>query len=247
MAGMRQIDLKENKLLGGRIKLLQPSTGYRAAMDAVLLASAIPASCGERIMDLGSGAGAASICLASRIAGCQIEGADVQPHLVSLAKKNIVLNGFESRIRFFVADVAKLGNSFGACFDHVMVNPPYLQASRAQPTNTPDPARIEVGIGLEEWVTAANSVIKDFGTMTFIHRADRVDELLARIRLVAGDIRLAPIWPGPGKEAKRVIVSARKGHRGPLKFSSGLILHDTDGQYTEVAFRILHKGDALEF
>lgn len=245
--GMQQSSPTEDKLLGGRVRLLQPTTGYRAATDAVLLASAVPASYGERIMDLGSGAGAASMCLASRISGCQIEGVEVQSHLVSLAEKNIVLNGFEGRIRFSTADVSELQNSCELYFDHVMINPPYLQESRAQPAENLDPARIEVGIGLKDWVAAANLVVRDSGTMTFIHRADRVDELLARIRLVAGDIRLAPIWPALGREAKRVIVSARKGRRGPLKFCSGLILHDCEGAYTEVANRILHKGDALEF
>ena len=31
----------ENALLGGRVRLLQPSRGYRVAVDAVLLAAAI--------------------------------------------------------------------------------------------------------------------------------------------------------------------------------------------------------------
>ena len=37
-------DPTEDKLLGGRVRLVQPRTGYRAAMDAVLLAAAIPAA-----------------------------------------------------------------------------------------------------------------------------------------------------------------------------------------------------------
>ena len=244
---MQQNNPTEDKLLGGRVRWLQPSRGYRAGMDAVLLASAVPASCGETVMELGSGVGAASMCLASRIAGCKIEGVELQSHLVSLAEKNIALNGLKGRIRFSVGNVSDLGISSRSCFDHVMINPPYLQASRAQPTDNPDPARIEVGAGLEDWVTAANYVVRDSGTMTFIHRADRLDELLAHIRAVAGDIRLMPIWPGLGKEAKRVIVSARKGRGGPLTFFSGLILHDSDGKYTEIAAEILHNGNALEF
>jgi tRNA1(Val) A37 N6-methylase TrmN6 len=237
----------EDKLLGGRVRLVQPGTGYRAAMDAVLLAAAVPAANGARVMDLGSGVGAASMCLASRITGCQIDGAEIQPHLVSLGEQNILLNGFEGRVRFFVADVSSLGDGFYEKFSHAMVNPPYLQASRAQPTDSPDLARIEVGIGLNEWVDAAVAVIQDGGTMTFIHRADRLDELLARIRLVAGDISVVPIWPGPGKEAKRVIVSARKGRRGPLRFCPGLTLHDDEGRYTRSTNQILYAGSALEF
>jgi len=237
----------EDKLLGGRVRLVQPRTGYRAAMDAVLLAAAIPAANGERIMDLGSGVGAASMCLASRIGGCQIDGTEVQPRLVSLGEQNILLNRLERRVRFFVADVSTLDVGFIEKFDHTMINPPYLQEARAQPTDSPDPARVEVGVGLDEWVHAAASVIRDGGTMTFIHRADRLDELLAAVRTVAGSISVVPIWPGHGKEAKRVIVSARKGRRGPLRLCPGLTLYDNEGQYTRLANEILLAGSALEF
>ena len=246
-AGIKPGEPTEDKLLGGRVRLVQPCTGYRAAMDAVLLAAAIPTANGERVMDLGSGVGAASMCLASRIVGCQIEGAELQPDLVSLGEQNILLNGFERRVRFFVADVSTLDDGFNEKFDHVMINPPYLQAVRAQPTDSPDPARVEVGLGLDGWVDAAASVIQDGGTMTFIHRADRLDELLARIRSVAGGISVVPIWPGPGKEAKRVIVSARKGRRGPVRLCPGLTLHDNEGKYTSVANQLLFVGSALEF
>ena len=245
--GIKPGDPAEDKLLGGRVRLVQPCTGYRAATDAVLLASAIPVANGERVMDLGSGVGAASMCLASRIVGCQIDGVEVQPHLVSLGDQNILLNGFKGRVRFFVADVCTLDDGFDEKFDHAMINPPYLQAARAQPTDSPDPARVEVGVGLGEWVEAAASVIRDGGAMTFIHRADRLDELLARVRSVAGGISVVPIWPGPGKEAKRVIVSARKGRRGPLRLCPGLTLYDNEGQYTSLANQILRAGSALEF
>jgi len=55
----------EDALLGGRVRLLQAKVGYRAAIDPVLLAAAIPARAGQRVLDLGCGAGAASLCLAA--------------------------------------------------------------------------------------------------------------------------------------------------------------------------------------
>ena len=237
----------KDKLLGGRVLLLQPRTGYRAALDSVLLASAIPAVDGDSVMDLGSGVGSASLCLAYRVKGCRIEGIEVQRPLVSLGTQNISLNGFEDRIKFVLGEVSEVGKFWKPRFDHVMINPPYLPESRAQPTSNPDRAKIEVGIGLRDWVYAAASVIKDSGTLTFIHRADRLDELLSSVREVAGDISVFPIWPSLGKEARRVIVKGRKGRRGPMKFCAGLVLHDSDGQYTMSATHILVSGGPLEF
>ena len=94
------VETTKDKLLGGRVLLLQPKRGYRAALDSVLLASAIPAVDGDSVMDLGSGVGSASLCLAYRVKGCQIEGIEVQRPLVSLGTQNISLNGFEKRIKF---------------------------------------------------------------------------------------------------------------------------------------------------
>ena len=236
-----------NNLLGGRVQLLQPKTGFRAALDSVLLASAVPAVDGDRIMDLGSGVGAASLCLACRVQGCHIQGIEVQSPLVSIGEQNISLNGFEERIRFALGNVAEVGKFLEPTFDQVMANPPYLPVSRAQPTSRPDRAKVEVGIGLREWVYAAASVIKDAGTLTFIHRADRLDELLASVREVAGDISVFPIWPRLGKEARRVIVKGRKGRRGPMKICAGLVLHGSKGQYTMSAKQILYSAGALEY
>jgi len=244
---VEKTETTKDKLLGGRILLLQPRTGYRAAIDSVLLASAIPAVAGDRVMDLGSGVGSASLCLAYRVKGCYIEGIELQSPLVSIGDRNISLNGFDERVRFVLGDVSRVGTFSGPRFDHVMINPPYLPASRGQPTSNPDRAKIEVGIGLREWVYAAASVIRDGGTLTFIHRADRLDELLANVREVAGDISVFPIWPSFGKEARRVIVKGRKGSRGPTKFCAGLVLHDDEGQYTMSATQILYSAGALEF
>ena len=69
-------DLTEDSLLGGRVRLLQPSRGYRVAVDAVLLAAAIDATAGQRVLDLGAGVGAVGLCLAARISECTIVGID---------------------------------------------------------------------------------------------------------------------------------------------------------------------------
>ena len=51
-------DLTDDKFLMGRLRLLQPARGYRAATDPVLLAAACPAEGGQSVLDLGCGDGA---------------------------------------------------------------------------------------------------------------------------------------------------------------------------------------------
>ena len=64
----------EDSLLGGRVRLRQPAAGYRVAIDPVLLAAAVPASAGERALDVGAGSAAAALCLGVRVAGVHVTG-----------------------------------------------------------------------------------------------------------------------------------------------------------------------------
>ncbi len=86
------------------------------------------------------------------------------------------------------------------------------------------------------------------GSVTFIHRADRLDALLAPLRALAGAIVVFPLWPDAARArpAKRVIVRAAKGMAAPLKLAPGLALHAENGAYTEVAEAILRAAAALE-
>jgi tRNA1(Val) A37 N6-methylase TrmN6 len=53
-----------------------------------------------------------------------------------------------------------------------------------------------------------------------------------------------PLWPRAGQPAKLVIVSARKGAKGPDRILPGLILHDAAG-ITKAAQAVLREGAAL--
>jgi tRNA1(Val) A37 N6-methylase TrmN6 len=84
------------------------------------------------------------------------------------------------------------------------------------------------------------------GSLTFIHRADRLEALLALLAGKAGEITLYPLWPGVGKPAKRIIVRARKGVASPTRLLPGMILHEADGRYTAAADAVLRDAAALE-
>ena len=44
-------DTTRDTLLGGRVTIFQPARGYRAAIDPVMLAAAVPARSGEAVLD----------------------------------------------------------------------------------------------------------------------------------------------------------------------------------------------------
>ena len=239
--------LTEDKLLGGRVKFRQPVSGYRVASDSVLLASAVSAVSGSRVLDLGAGVGAASLCLAVRVPGCQIDAVELQPKLAHIAACNIGLNDLNSRMNLHVGDISSLPRTFSESFDHVMVNPPYLPANRVSQESRDNLSKVEGHTLLADWVNAASDALCVKGCLTFIHRADRLDELLALVRGVAGEIVVAPLWPSKGKEARRVLVRARKGVATPLRLIAGLTLYDSEGKYTATAEAIFRNAAPFAF
>ena len=150
-------------------------------------------------------------------------------------------------MRIHVGDISSLPPRFFESFDHVMVNPPYLPANRASKGSRGNLSKVEGHALLVDWVNAASDALCMKGSLTFIHRADRLDELLSLIRGVAGEIVVAPLWPVEGKEARRILVRARKGVSSPLRLIGGLTLCDNDGKYTPSAEAIFRDAAPFAF
>jgi tRNA1(Val) A37 N6-methylase TrmN6 len=239
----------EDLLLGGRLRLRQPTSGYRVAIDPVFLAAAVPAGPRDAVLDVGCGVGAAALCLAARVSGCRVTGVELQRDLVRLAGDNVVLNELSAQISVMQGDLLNLPPRLApGAFDHVMANPPFLEAGSA--TAPPDlgkaTANVEGEANLAAWVRVALAMVRAKGSLTFIHRADRLETLLALLAGRAGEITLYPLWPGGGKPAKRVIVRARKQIASPTRLLAGMVLHEDDGRFTASADAVLRGAAGLD-
>lgn len=248
VAGAAEAETTRDALLGGRVSLRQPAQGYRAAIDPVLLAAALPAGFRGRVADLGCGAGAAALCLATRLPHASIVGIERDPHLADLARQNVADNRMAARVEIVAADIRRLPSTLDG-FDAVIANPPYLEPARANAVADArkGAATVESDVDLETWIDVALRLLRAKGTLAMIHRADRLDDLLASLRGRAGEVVIVPLWPKAGVAAKRAIVRARKGLRSPLALTSGLVLHEADGGYTAAAQAMLRDGAALDF
>lgn len=242
--------LTEDSLFGGRVVLRQPAKGYRVAIDPVFLAAAVAAGAGDRVLDVGCGVGAAMLCLARRVPGCRVTGLDVDPSIVRLASDNIRLNGLQDRVDVVVGDLSHPPPRLApGSFSHIMTNPPYLEAARAAapPDSGRARATVESSAGLGRWLDFCIRMARSGGSITMIHRADRLDEILSLFHGRLGEIVVFPLWPGTGNEgARRIVVRGRKDIRTPTRLSAGLVLHRADGRFTATAEAVLRGGEGLD-
>jgi tRNA1(Val) A37 N6-methylase TrmN6 len=242
-----EADLTDDLFLCGRLRLLQPRAGYRAATDPVLLAAACPARLGHSVLDLGCGAGAAALCLGTRVPGVMLSGLEVQPAYADLARRNALRNGVNLDV--YDGDLLAMPAPLRRGFDHVMMNPPYYP-SRGTPSPLPSRVRaMQVDLPLATWVQAGGRRLVPGGWLTVICGADGLPDVLAGMAKL-GSVAVLPLAPRVGRPAARIIVQARKGGRGPFRLLAPLILHagaahDTDGEaYTPEASVILRgMGD----
>src|SRR4051812_2258480 len=113
--------------LGGKLSLAQPKKGYRAGMDAALLAAACDALPARRVIEAGCGAGAALLSAAVRRPQSRFTGVERDPEALALCQDNIAANGLQDRVEALAGDVGQKLSALGLePFDAAMANPPFF-------------------------------------------------------------------------------------------------------------------------
>ncbi len=235
----------EGTLLGGRVRYRQPSVGFRTGIEPVLLAASVAAHPGERVLEAGTGAGAALLCLAARLPGVELVGVERDPMLAELARANIAANGFDLA-RADAADVLEL--PAGPCFDHALANPPWHDASGTMsPSPMRDAAKRAAPGLLAAWCGHLARTLRPGGSLTLLVPAASTGTALdALARAGCGGAALQPLWPRAGQEARLLLIRAIKAGRGPGRILPGLILHEGEA-FSAMARAILWDGAALRW
>jgi tRNA1(Val) A37 N6-methylase TrmN6 len=247
---MDSIDSAEDTLrtgfLGGRLSLAQPKRGYRAGMDAALLAAACDALPGQRVVEAGCGAGAALLSAAVRRPGTDFTGIERDPEALALALDNITVNRLSQRVRAVAGDVERRFATLElAPFDAALANPPFFDNPDA--IRGPALERREAWIadgGLEAWTKFLLKAVREGGSITLIHRADRLADILGLLGAGAGSFKVRPVHPFADEPAKRVLVRAIKTGKAPLVLLPALVLHERDGAKHTVEADAILRGEA---
>ncbi|MFS8116089.1 methyltransferase [Rhizobium jaguaris] len=220
----------------GAFHIVQPKgRGHRSGMDAMLLAALVADDRNIRVADLGAGAGAAGMAVASRLEQATVVLFERSTVMAEFARKSLALSEnarFAGRVAVVEADVtltAKARNNAGLIddsFHHVIMNPPFNDASDRL---TPDALKAQAHAmtdGLfESWVRTAGAIMIPGGQLSLIARPQSIGELIAACGRRFGGIEITPIHPREGENAVRILVTAIKGSRARLALRAPLIMH----------------------
>lgn len=240
-------DYSTDYLLNKKVRILQPIDGYRASTDAVFLAAFVTQpETGGKILDVGSGTGAVSLCLAHHFQNQPIIGAELQPRLADLSQKSAALNGFDN-LSYIQADIRQKNCGLSPCtFSAVVTNPPYYQNTFLSPNQSKALAHAHQDFDLTSWLKFCLKMLKPFGKFYMINRPEALNETLAALGYQAGGIEILPIFSKNKQPAKRILISAQKDSKAPLQILPPFYIHQQDGSHTEQAQKILREGFLFE-
>lgn len=237
-----------DRFLGGAVTVVQPARGYRAGMDAVLLAASLSAQHGESLAEAGSGAGAALLCAAHRLDECYFTGFERDASSIALAGQGVAANDFANRVDIRAHDVADRPSALENVYDQSFSNPPFFDPAAVR---APAPGKENAYLAEtppKAWILFLHHVTKPGGRITLVHRAAALADLLELLTPRAGEIEVLPIRPKPGAPAGRILLRARKGlRRGPVTLYDGIALHDAVGGSFSARAASCFQGGALEW
>jgi hypothetical protein len=227
--------------------LRQPCDGYRAGLDAMLLA-AIPGSDPgpATIVDLGAGVGR---WVSRRRCGCRRcrSFCRARPVLVRMCAE-YRHNDLGRRARAVNADIDEPGTARRCrrrrLFDALPIAVPGQGDGRTPPDRPKAGAQAMPAGGIERW---SGHVLgwRVLGTATLIHRAEALPSCWRHLADGSAAWWL-PVHPRRGGR-RRVIVAGRKGSRAPMRLLPGLVVHNDDGHaFTPMLDAILQHGAGLD-
>lgn len=250
MSDLTDKELTRDAFLGGKLHLYQPRHGYRAGLDAVLLAASVQADAGQSVLELGCGVGTAILCLNARVPGLTLTGIEVLAQNADLARRN---GGDDLEV--VTADLEELPlHVRQRQFDHVLANPPYFD--RAASVTSVDQLR-ESAHGehtpLHKWIKIAGKRLAPKGRAYFIHRAERLPDLIRALPADLGSVEVLPLAPRVGRSAELIILRARKNGRAAFRLHNTFVMHvgaahGEDGdRYDPALDAVLRDGAAFNF
>lgn len=212
------------KFFDGQVSVHQPSEGYRAGTDAILLASSLDAKPSEQILELGCGTGVVMLLANHHLPKCHFTGLEKSNDMLTLSRSNTQHAG---NIDIVEGSIRKIPKDWHLRFDQVVANPPYFDNRRAvRMSGAKETSFVNKGLTLDDWIGAILLTLKPRGIGTLIYRADGLEKICCALSGKAGRLRILPIHSYSDTPAKRIIVQFRKSVKSESALLPALVMHE---------------------
>lgn len=237
LEGERLDDLQRNGL-----RILQRAEGFRFGTDAVLLADFAGVKKGERVADVGTGTGVLPLLLSARAEGTTFDAFEIQKDVADMARRSVIINGLEERIRVHNIDCRDAAKVIGheRC-QLVVSNPPYTKggAGLVSPMEQRALSRSDSDCEIGEWIAACARLLQNGGRLCCVFPAPRFLELCDAMRAARVEPkRVRFVVARETSAPKLVLTEGLKGGRPGLHLQPMLITHDAQGNFTAEMRRI---------
>lgn len=228
------------------LKIYQNKNCLSFSIDSVLLADFVKVTPRlHNIMDFGTGFGPIPLFLSMRTKA-KIIGIDLLQEACEYATESVIYNHLEDQITIKNVDIMKAHELFPTSFfDVITCNPPFFKVSSEKVLNDSDSftmARHETHLTLENMIVQAKRMLSTGGSLVFIHRVDRLEEIILLLNKHRFAIkRMKYVYPKMGKKALMVLIDAKSnGNKGSMELYEPLYIYDSMGEYTPEIQRIFH-------
>jgi len=228
------------------LKIYQNKNCLSFSIDSVLLADFVKITPRiKNIMDFGTGFGPIPLFLSIR-SKAKMVGIDLLAEVCEYATESVKYNHLEDQITIKNVDIMMAHEMFPTSFfDIITCNPPFFKVSDEKVLNDKDAftmARHETHLTLENMIVQAKKMLSTGGSLVFIHRVDRLEEIILLLEKHRFAIkRMRYVYPKVGKKALMVLIDAKSnGKTGSMELYEPLYIYDSFGEYTDEIKRIFH-------
>lgn len=222
--------------------IIQDPKRFCFGMDAVLLSGFAKVKSGERTLDLGTGTGIIPILMEAKTEGEDFTALEIQEESADMARRSVLYNHLEDKIKIVTGDIKDASNIFGASsFDVITTNPPYMIGDHglSSATSAKAIARHEVLCTLDDILRESAKLLRPGGRFYMVHRPFRLAEIFSKmVEYKIEPKRMKLVYPYVDKEPNMVLIEGLRGGKSRLTVEKPLIVYKDQGVYTDEIYEI---------
>lgn len=213
------------------LKIYQNDQCLKYSLDSILLANFVNLKLTtKKILEIGCGNCPILLILSTKT-NAELYGIEIQKEVYELGKMSVSINKKEFQIKLINDDVRNfyLKNE-SDIFDIIVSNPPYNKVyndSILNESDTKTNARHETLLKLEDIIKISKKLLKNNGSLVFIHKSDRLTEI---IKLLSDNNfsvkRIQFIYPKKDTNSNLVLIDATKNGKDTAKILPPIIVNE---------------------